>query len=511
MGVVTGCGGSTIAGHRHEDLPEPPQRGPARLEDRQHPADHLHRSREEPQIGDELDDLADGHLAADGFLAADVDGGEDRDAQHGLHHRPQQVRDLREVERPPQVAAIERRECLDLRRLLAEGLDDANARQVLLGRGREVAELGLQTPEQVVDAPPDDDEREAREGQHDQREERQADVDRQHRRDGEDQGRDRRGEVEEAAREHRPDGVQVVGQAGHEVADPLMLVIAEVHPLQMREQVVAHLVLDVATVPDGEQATDRLEQDLEARDGHDQPREREDDADVVPAAELVDRTADEARRDRRDEGARPGREQAEGQSSLVAPDVREEELPRGHRTELTPFSGGVPPGPRWVTIPVAAPPMGQGGGPGAPGGAQCGRPPNWGVTPPSSKTAVVGSSSSPRAGGVFLFRAAQYLGAPPPHPGGPPPGPPRSSPHPRRVRQRTRLSRPWGALAFMPRRGAAPLRAGHPRRSTSRPGGCTRRRGRDRGPGRRRCPAGKITPSSNAAACTSRAARPSRR
>ncbi len=66
-------------------------------------------------------------------------------------------------------------------------------------------------------------------------------------------------EVEDAHRQHHPNGVQVVGHARHQVADALMLEIGEVLALQMVEQVIAHLELDVARVDRGQVATRGLE------------------------------------------------------------------------------------------------------------------------------------------------------------------------------------------------------------------------------------------------------------
>ena len=53
-------------------------------------------------------------------------------------------------------------------------------------------------------------------------------------------------QVDLTHRQHHPDGVQVVRHARHQVADAVMLEIRQVQPLQVVEQVVAHLVLDVA-------------------------------------------------------------------------------------------------------------------------------------------------------------------------------------------------------------------------------------------------------------------------
>src|SRR5205823_7018294 len=61
--------------HRVEDLLEPPERGPSRLEHVGDPADVDHGHLQEIEIRDELDERSDGQLAPDRVLAADIEDG----------------------------------------------------------------------------------------------------------------------------------------------------------------------------------------------------------------------------------------------------------------------------------------------------------------------------------------------------------------------------------------------------------------------------------------------------
>ena len=54
------------------------------------------------------------------------------------------------------------------------------------------------------------------------------------------------GQHEDPEADHLTDRLQVVGEARHEVADALVLEVREVLRLKVREEIVAHLVLDAA-------------------------------------------------------------------------------------------------------------------------------------------------------------------------------------------------------------------------------------------------------------------------
>ena len=165
-------------------------------------------------------------------------------------------------------------ERVDLRRFLGECLDDADARQVLLGGRRDVAELRLEALEAAVDDAADDGQRQRHEGQDHERDDRQLDAQREHRHDDEREDGRGLGQVEDAHREHHSDGVQVVGHARHQVADALVLEVGEVLALQVVEQVVAHLELDVARRDRGPVAARGDEERLDRRDHDGQQAQR---------------------------------------------------------------------------------------------------------------------------------------------------------------------------------------------------------------------------------------------
>ena len=108
----------------------------------------------------------------------------------------------------------------------------------------------------------------------------------------------------------------------------MVLEVGQVEALQVREQVVAHLVLDVACRDHGQVAAERLEQRLD--DGQADDREAQlDDQVEVGLAQVVDDLADEHRRQGRHEGARDGQGATGDQPRLVTTQVEEQRLARG--------------------------------------------------------------------------------------------------------------------------------------------------------------------------------------
>ena len=86
-------------------------------------------------------------------------------------------------------------------------------------------------------------------------------------RDRHDEHQDRVRRVHDRRADHHADGVQVVGRARHQVAGPVRLEVRERQPLQMREEVVAHVVLDVARGADQDAARQKQKHAADEADG----------------------------------------------------------------------------------------------------------------------------------------------------------------------------------------------------------------------------------------------------
>jgi hypothetical protein len=185
----------------------------------------------------------------------------------------------------PHVLVVHRGEALELRLLLRVGAHHAGARQVLLHEGGHVGQLCLHALEPVVDAAAEVAHQQRNQHERQQREQQQAGADAHHQRDRAHEGGDGGGRVHDAGAEHHPHRGQVAHGAAHQIADPVALEVAQVEARQVREQVRAQRVLDLAAEADQdgahpvtEEALDRhqtdqhrrVQRELRAGDGHHQ-------------------------------------------------------------------------------------------------------------------------------------------------------------------------------------------------------------------------------------------------
>src|SRR5438552_11079608 len=145
----------------------------------------------------------------------------------------------------------------------------------------------------------------------------------QHRDDRESERHGRGDDVHHAGALHHPGRREIVRHAGHEIADPLVLEVAEVHPLEVGEEVVPHVVLDEPRGVHHEVAAGRSEHGLQAGEQEGEERQSHDRVDRRAAVQAVDELADETRGyDGSDRASRHG-ERAEEELGAVAADVVE--------------------------------------------------------------------------------------------------------------------------------------------------------------------------------------------
>ncbi len=136
-------------------------------------------------------------------------------------------------------------EALELGVLLAIGAHHPNARQRFLHDRADFRQLRLDLLESLVDGAAEELDRQRHERQRNQAKQRQPGVDRDHQRQGDDEPQQRVRRVHHRRADHHAHGIQIVGGPRHQVAGAVRLEIGERQPLEMREEVVAHVVLDV--------------------------------------------------------------------------------------------------------------------------------------------------------------------------------------------------------------------------------------------------------------------------
>ena len=222
-----------------------------------------------------------------------------------------------------QVLGVGDSEPLQLRLFLAVGAHDADARQRFLGDGADVGQLRLDLLEPLVDGAPEELHRQGHERQRDQREQREPCVDGQHQDEGHHEPEQRVRGIHHRRSDHLAHGVQVVGGAGHQVAGATRLEVGDRHLLELREEVVAHVVLDIARRPDEDAA-------------HEEPEDAAADADAEqggavqrqllagdPGREVVDRMPQYPGRGERDSGGSYDAGEPEEEVATIGPDVAE--------------------------------------------------------------------------------------------------------------------------------------------------------------------------------------------
>ena len=194
------------------------------------------------------------------------------------------------------VLLVRAAEPLQFVRFLGVGADDPHARQRLLHHRRHFRQLRLDGFEATVDRAPEVAHRERDERQRHQRNQRQPRVDRQHQHDGDHEHEDGVRGVHHRGTDHHADGVQVVGRARHEVAGAPRLVEAEREPLELREEIIADVVLDPARRADEDPAHEEQERAAHDRDPEDQQRI---EGELLPrdaGVQVVDRVLQHPRR-----------------------------------------------------------------------------------------------------------------------------------------------------------------------------------------------------------------------
>ena len=245
---TTAAGINVVAdgGRRIENVEHPLPARHAALQHVRHPAKRNHRPREHGEIGEEGDELAQRDALRDDGTAAEPQHQHRTQPEEERHGREEDPLQRDELPVAAHVLEVGLPEAFEFRALLAVGTHHAHARQRLLSNGAHLGELRLDALEPLVDGAAEVVHRDRDERQRDERQQRQPHVDGEHHRQRRDEGQQRIGGVHDRWPDHHPHGVEVVGGARHQVAGAVRLVVRQWQRLQMREELVAHVVLDVA-------------------------------------------------------------------------------------------------------------------------------------------------------------------------------------------------------------------------------------------------------------------------
>ena len=260
--------------------------------------------REVEVVGDEA---AEREAVIDHEQPADEDDHGEGELREEIEQRAVAGLDARRVELALEHALGALGEARGLGVLLREGLDDAHADDRLLGLRRDVGDALLDVAQHGMRAArvARGDDRDRR--QQDERDQRELPArDDEQRSGGDQRGAVLRDEDEPVAEEHAH-GADVARRAREQLAGLVLVVEAERHPLQVRVERLAQVVLDVQREAARDQAPRDHEGAARGARGDDQPDPEPQARAVVRPDRPVDGAAGEAR-DREREGLRGERE-----------------------------------------------------------------------------------------------------------------------------------------------------------------------------------------------------------
>ncbi len=226
------------------------------------------------------------------LIAAAQEHDQESETDQGLQQRHEKRGEPGETDVLRDIVLVEQLELPDLGIFLGVGADHAHAREIFLNAAADVGKHLLDDFEAIVDAAAEQDHRDAHQRRRNQAEQRQPPVDRPHDSDQEEGGEERLGEVHDARAQHHADGVQIVGGARHDVAGAVLGVEILRESNDVREQVVAQIVFDVAGHADEDDAHPILENSLDDREQNNQSGELKDQREAKAFHQRIDAAAD---------------------------------------------------------------------------------------------------------------------------------------------------------------------------------------------------------------------------
>ncbi len=238
--------GARDRGARVEDLVQSAHRRGAALEKINDPAEGDERPREVAHVEPERDELTDRDDTAKHQRSTEAEHHDGREAGEKTEGRACRAVEPHETHVLREVRIVQRSETRDLGGLLAVCADNPRTGEVLLGVGRDGAEVILHGLEAIVDHASDADHDEWDEHHRQHGEPGELGTHAQHEHEREDAAGDRVHEVHDGGAGGHADGAQVVRQARHGVTRARAGEVGGVERFEVGEERVAQIVFHVA-------------------------------------------------------------------------------------------------------------------------------------------------------------------------------------------------------------------------------------------------------------------------
>lgn len=246
---------------------------------------------------------------------------------------------------------------------LGVGTDDADAIEIFLDAAGNIAELGLDEFEALVDFLAEVNNGEADEGGGDEGDEGELPVDGSHDGDGEQGGEESFGPVHDAGAEHHADLVEIVGGAGHEIAGAHGLVEGGTEAEEVGEDIVADVEFHVPGNADEDEAHEVLENAAGEAEQDDEDGEDPEAGEVLVGEEGVEAVADEQGVDAGKDDFAEQATEAEREAAAVTAEVGPESSESRSHLEVEPVADGFEPlGKEGAAMAAVLPPGVEGEG-----------------------------------------------------------------------------------------------------------------------------------------------------
>ena len=254
-------------------------------------------------VDEEGDEGAGRHFAVDDAHAAVPDDARDSDGCEELDERRQQGRQFGRRHESPEVAVVLDHEAADFKVLPVEGADDADPRNSLFQKRRNVSHLALDVMAGPAQAGAEEVDRKDDEGDDNQGQQGQLPVEEEHGPQGADEDDRFLDEGNEVACNGRLQSRDVIGQVAHDIARLVLVEVRQGQGLQVTIQGFADIVDDFLANETHEVFLAEIEEPAEQEEDQDTDDDEVQRVDILIGQDLIDDVLDEPRDD---DVARPG-------------------------------------------------------------------------------------------------------------------------------------------------------------------------------------------------------------
>ena len=129
---------------------------------------------------------------------------------------------------------------------------------------------------------------------------------------------------------HHTDRAEIAGRPRHQIASAVALEVREIEPLQVREEVVAEVVLDVAGSADNDPTHQEAKHTPDCGERQQDHGIEADFAGIHAAPEIVDGVFQHPRTRQPDRGCRDNADESEEKGTAIPEEITQEPAARGH-------------------------------------------------------------------------------------------------------------------------------------------------------------------------------------